>query len=84
MNAITVYSTPWCPFCVRAKRLLTTKGLAFNDIDVSRQPNLRQEMVQLSGQTSVPQIWLGKQHIGGCDELFALERANKIESMLAS
>ncbi len=84
MNVVKLYTTPWCPYCVRAKHLLTSKGVEFEDIDVSRQPKLRLEMETLSRRSTVPQIWIGNKHIGGCDELFALDRAGKLESMLTS
>lgn len=82
MTKVTIYSTPWCPYCVRAKQLLSSKGVEFEDFDVSRQPNLRQKMEKRSGRRTVPQIWIGSQHIGGCDELYALDRSGKLESML--
>ena len=84
MNIVKLYTTPWCPYCVRAKQLLTSKGVEFEDIDVSRQPKLRLEMEKLSRRSTVPQIWIGDKHIGGCDELFALDRAEKLELMLTS
>lgn len=83
MAAVVIYSTPWCPYCVRAKRLLSDKGVGFTDIDVSADPALRQEMTRLSGRTSVPQIWIGEQHIGGCDELYALERQRRLDELLS-
>jgi glutaredoxin 3 len=83
MVDVLMYSTPWCPFCVRAKRLLTEKGVVFTDIDISGSGELRQEMIQRSGQRTVPQIWIGEQHIGGCDDLYALERKGQLDSLLA-
>lgn len=83
MATVVIYSTPWCPYCVRAKRLLNDKGASFTDIDVSTDPALRQEMTRLSGRTSVPQIWIGEQHIGGCDELYALERQRRLDELLS-
>ena len=83
MARVVVYSTPWCPYCVRAKRLLNDKGAHFTDIDVSADPALRQEMIRLSGRTSVPQIWIGEQHVGGCDELYALERQRRLDELLS-
>lgn len=80
--SVTLYTTPWCPFCVRAKSLLKQKGALFEDIDVSRDPDRKREMMEKSGQRTVPQIWIGEQHIGGCDELFALERQGKLDAML--
>ena len=83
MVDVLMYSTSWCPFCVRAKRLLTEKGVVFTDIDISGSGELRQEMIQRSGQRTVPQIWIGEQHIGGCDDLYALERKGQLDSLLA-
>jgi len=82
MNLVKLYTTPWCPYCVKAKHLLTSKGVEFEDVDVSREPAMRREMEKLSRRSTVPQIWIGDKHIGGCDELFALDRAGKLESML--
>lgn len=80
--SVVLYTTPWCPFCVRAKALLKQKGVAFEEIDVSRDPDRKREMMEKSGQRTVPQIWIGKQHIGGCDELFVLERRGELDAML--
>jgi len=82
MSDVVLYTTPWCPFCVRAKHLLTAKGVKFTDIDVSGQPELRQEMEQKSGRHTVPQIWIGSTHVGGCDDLYALERQGKLDALL--
>ncbi|WP_028669338.1 glutaredoxin 3 [Saccharospirillum impatiens] len=82
-SPVTLYTTAWCPFCVRAKQLLDHKGSTYREIRVDGQPELRQEMMQLSGQHTVPQIWVGQHHIGGCDELYALERAGRLDTMLA-
>ena len=81
--AVTVYSTPWCPFCVRAKALLKQKGVVIDDIDVSARPELRREMIERSGRHTVPQIWIGESHVGGCDDLMALERMGKLDPLLA-
>ena len=83
MAAVVIYSTPWCPYCIRAKRLLNEKGAAFTDIDVSGDPALRQEMTRRSGRSTVPQIWIGEQHVGGCDELYALERQRRLDELLS-
>ena len=72
----------WCGFCARARRLFTEKGVAFTDIDVSGKPELRREMEQRSGRYTVPQIWIGSTHVGGCDDLYALERAGKLDALL--
>jgi len=83
MSAVTIYTTQYCPFCVRAKRLLSQKDVAFKEIKVDNCPKLRAEMTKKSGQRTVPQIWIGTSHVGGCDDLFALERANKLDALLA-
>lgn len=83
MQAVTIYTTQFCGFCQAAKRLLTQKGVAFDEIDVGANPGLRQEMMQKSGRHTVPQIWIGPAHVGGCDDLFDLERAGKLDPMLA-
>lgn len=80
---ITVYLTQFCPYCVRAKSLLNAKQVNFTEIDVGAQPELREEMTQKSnGVTSVPQIFIGDTHVGGCDDLFATESAGKLDAML--
>ena len=86
MNSVDVvmYSSRFCPFCVRAKALLESKMVSFKELLVDQDPSLRQKMMQKSGRRTVPQIWIGGQHIGGCDELMALERANKLDSLLSS
>ena len=84
MKSVEIYTSPLCGFCHAAKRLLTQKGVSFAEIDIARQPNKRQEMMQrANGRHTVPQIFIGQQHIGGCDELHALERAGKLDPMLA-
>jgi len=82
MAKIVIYTTAWCPYCIRAKQLLDKKGAAFDEIAVDGQPDLRAEMTRKAGRTSVPQIWIGGTHIGGCDELHALERAGKLDALL--
>lgn len=83
MKQVVVYSSDWCPYCTRAKQLLGSKGVAFEEIRVDGKPDVRAEMAQKAGRTSVPQIWIGEQHIGGCDDLYALERAGKLDALLA-
>lgn len=82
MPEVVIYTTAWCPFCVRAKSLLQRKGVVFNEIPVDGKPALRAEMASKAGRTSVPQIWIGDSHVGGCDELHALERAGRLDAML--
>ncbi|MBC3269547.1 MULTISPECIES: glutaredoxin 3 [Pseudomonas] len=82
MKDVVVYSSDYCPYCSRAKSLLLSKGVAFEEIKVDGKPQLRAEMTKKAGRTSVPQIWIGSQHIGGCDDLYALERAGKLDALL--
>ena len=84
MSTVTIYTTRWCPFCWRAKGLLSSKGVEFDEIPVDGNPSLRAEMAVRAGATSVPQIWIGDQHVGGCDELYSLERRQQLDSMLRS
>jgi glutaredoxin 3 len=79
---VVIYTTPWCPFCVRAKQLLGNKGVQYTDIDVAAEPARRQEMIEKSGRTTVPQIWIDDRHVGGCDELYALERQGRLNELL--
>ena len=84
MPEVTLYTTMFCGYCARAKRLLSAKNVAFNEIDVSMDPVGRREMEQRSnGGGTVPQIFIGDAHIGGSDELAALERAGKLDALLA-
>ena len=82
MSEVIVYSSDYCPYCSRAKHLLASKGVAFEEIKVDGKPQLRAEMTKKAGRTSVPQIWIGAKHIGGCDDLYALERAGKLDALL--
>jgi glutaredoxin 3 len=79
---ITVYLTGWCPYCQRAKHLLSQKALAFREIDVEADPKFRQEMTTRSGRRTVPQIFIGDKHVGGCDDLFALEGSGELDRLL--
>ncbi|MBJ7537870.1 glutaredoxin 3 [Marinomonas transparens] len=82
MATVTIYSSDFCPFCVRAKQLLAAKSVAFNEVRVDGQRELRQEMMDKSGRHTVPQIWIDELHVGGCDELYALEREQKLDTLL--
>ena len=82
MSKVTVYSSDYCPYCMRAKALLEKKGIDFEEIKVDGKPQVRADMSQKAGRTSVPQIWIGDTHVGGCDDLFALERAGKLDALL--
>ena len=77
---IVMYTTRFCPYCIRARGLLQSKGWDYQDIPVDADQGLRLEMTQKSGQHTVPQIWIGDQHIGGCDELFRLEVGNQLNA----
>ncbi len=82
MVNVVIYSSDYCPYCMRAKQLLQNKGVTFNEIKVDGEPALRAEMTRKAGRTSVPQIWIGSTHVGGCDDLHALERAGKLDALL--
>ena len=85
MPEIIVYTTDMCPYCYRAKRLLEQKGCAFTEIDVSLDPAKRAEMAQKSGGVrTVPQIFIGGKHVGGSDDLYALEAEGKLDPLLAA
>lgn len=84
MQPVTLYTTPICPFCVAAKRLLDSKGVEYINLDVMAHPELRAEMMQrANGRHTVPQIFIGETHVGGCDELHQMERAGKLDPLLA-
>lgn len=83
MKTVEIYTTPTCPYCLAAKRLLTKKGVAFTEIDVSRDPDLRLAMTdRASGRRSVPQIFIGGQHVGGSDDLHALDAEGGLDPLL--
>ena len=82
MPKVVLYTTAWCPYCIRAKNLLEHKGVDYEEIPVDGKPALRSEMAAKAGRTSVPQIWIGDAHVGGCDELHALERAGRLDALL--
>ena len=83
MAKVEVYSTPFCPYCVRARHYLDRESIEYTNIDVSGQPELRREMFERSnGGTTVPQIFINDQSIGGCDEMFQLIRAGELDELL--
>ena len=83
MPEIEIYTQPWCPFCERAMHILTTKGVAFKEIDAPGGSAARQEAARRSGgRSAVPQIFIGGTHIGGCDDMVALDRAGKLDALL--
>ncbi|HZY53149.1 MAG TPA: glutaredoxin 3 [Reyranella sp.] len=83
MAKIEIYTTPWCGYCARAKALLEKKGAAFEETDVMEDAVKRSEMRERSRRTTVPQIFINGQHVGGSDELAALEQAGKLDALLA-
>jgi glutaredoxin 3 len=79
---IVMYATGWCPYCDRARELLTQKGLAFKEIDVDEDAKLREQMISRSGRRTVPQIFIGAKHIGGCDDLYALDAGGQLDPLI--
>ncbi len=85
MANVVIYSSSYCPFCQRAKALLKQKGVNFKEVSVDMKPSVRKEMRQKAGGVnSVPQIWIGDDHIGGCDDLYALEAQGSLDPLLAA
>ena len=85
MPKIEIYTQPWCPFCERAVHLLTTKKAEFHEIDSPHGSASREDAIKRSGgRTTMPQVFIGGRHIGGCDELVALDRAGKLDLLLAA
>ncbi len=83
MQPVEIYTTPFCGYCRMAKRLLAEKGAAVTEFDVSADPSLRGAMVERAGgRRTVPQIFVGATHVGGCDELYALERSGRLDPLL--
>ena len=82
MPHVTIYTKPYCPYCVRAVSLLEEKGIAFTEIEAASDPEKRQEMMRRSGRATFPQIFIGERHIGGCDDMMALEREGKLDPLL--
>ena len=83
MAKIVIYATQWCPYCRQAKALLARKGQRWDEIDVEADPARRDEMVKRSGRRTVPQIWIGERHVGGFDDLAALEASGELDALLA-
>lgn len=84
MAPVELYTTPFCPYCISAKDLLQSKGVTFTEINVAGAPDLRAQMVKrANGRTTVPQIFIGATHVGGCDELYELDDAGKLDPLLA-
>lgn len=84
MANVTMYATGWCPYCLRAEALLKSKGVAdIEKIRVDLEPARREEMMKRTGRRTVPQIYIGDTHVGGCDEFHALDRAGRLDPLLA-
>jgi glutaredoxin 3 len=85
MANVTIYTAPLCPYCRMAKQILSDKNATFDEIDVTTKPGLRAEMSdKAGGRQTVPQIWIGEQHVGGCDDLMALQRSGKLDALLGA
>lgn len=83
MPDITIYTKSWCPYCAAAKKLLEEKGAAFTEIDIEAKPERRAEMIQkAAGRSTVPQIFIDGRHVGGCDDLYALDDRGQLEPLL--
>ena len=82
MPRVQIYATGWCPYCQRAVGLLTDKKVAFTEINVDDGPQLREEMQSRSNRNTVPQIFIGDKHVGGCDDLIALERSGELDRLI--
>jgi glutaredoxin 3 len=85
MTSVEIYTQKYCPYCHWAKELLTRKGVDFREIDVTEDRQMREQMAaRANGRSTVPQIFIGETHIGGCDELYALEEGGKLDTLLGS
>jgi glutaredoxin 3 len=80
---VLIYTSGYCPYCIWAKRLLDAKGAGYEELRVDREPGLRQEMTRRSGRHTVPQIFIGDLHVGGFDDLAAMERAGRLDPLLS-
>jgi glutaredoxin 3 len=80
--AVTVYTSNWCPYCQRAKSLLTQKNVVFNEINVEDDVKVREEMIARSNRNTVPQIFIGDKHVGGCDDLIELDRSGELDRLI--
>jgi len=82
MKPVKIFTTPWCPYCVRAKRLLDNKGVSYQEIDVDGDDEARIRLAEQTGRRTVPQIFIGEHHVGGSDDLHALEAQGKLDALL--
>jgi glutaredoxin 3 len=80
--AVTIYTSDWCPYCQRAKGLLTQKQVVFSEINVEQDVKFREEMIARSNRRTVPQIFIGDRHVGGCDDLFELDRSGELDRLI--
>lgn len=84
MSQVTIYTKAYCPYCVRAKSVLDNKGVSYQEIRIDEQPELRPEMIsRAGGRTTVPQIFIGERHIGGCDDMLALDANGQLDPLLS-
>ena len=79
---VTVYVSDWCPYCQRAKGLLQQKQVVFSEINIEEDEKSREEMIARSNRRTVPQIFIGDKHVGGCDELYALDRSGELDRLI--
>lgn len=84
MKHVTIYTRQFCGYCTAAKRLLQDKGVSFQEFDATSDPALREEMIARSGRFTFPQVFIGEQHVGGCDDLFALQSGGELDRLLAA
>ena len=85
MADVVMYTKTWCPYCLRAKALMQDKGVAFEEINLDEHPERRREMIERAdGRTTVPQIFIGGQGVGGCDDVFELERKGRLDELLST
>ena len=84
MPAITIYTTTYCPYCVKAKDLLKRKGATWTEVNAEDDAVREAMIVKAGGRRTVPQIFIGETHVGGCDDLYAIEKAGKLDALLAS
>jgi glutaredoxin 3 len=85
MQKVEIYTSPLCGYCHAAKRLLKQKGVSFSEVDILAEPTRKAEMIKrANGGRTVPQIFVGETHVGGCDDLYALDRAGKLDPLLAA
>lgn len=85
MPPVTIYTKPWCPYCTAAKELLSEKGVPFMEIDIMGKADKRDEMItKARGRSTVPQIFIGDRHVGGCDDLYALDRRGELDQLLVA